>query len=367
LCSSYCGRGSLAFPVEPLLAFVLFLFHCGILSPAQWSQHARFDDRCKWLLRGLLPSRSQLYSFRDRLEPFLDDWHKQLIDWAIVEGVTSASCGSLDGTFVASWASRHRLVSPAQVDRRLLLLRLLVWLEEGHDHDKSYLSSQLQKLPELISTATWLWLQLPLTSLASLQLLDTLLNLLALLELLHPQAISSTLQQGLWQPRLPAWVPATPAGRQRVLRRYEDAQKRLAQKMRPFQHKKKLSKKDQQSLKYMKASLTDGEAVLGWDKLGTYRPLYNVLLVQATDAPLTLAWDVQARNNDDGMLRPMMQKTKEQVGQHLQSVLVDGAFISVVDVQYCEGQGIKVYAPANKGKTEQADSSKKNIAKSEFR
>ena len=103
---SYQGRGSLAFPTEPLLAFVLFMFHCGILSPAAWARSARFDDRCKWLLRGLLPSRSQLYSFRDRLEPFLDAWHKQLLDWAIVEGITSASRGSLDGTFVASWASR---------------------------------------------------------------------------------------------------------------------------------------------------------------------------------------------------------------------------------------------------------------------
>jgi hypothetical protein len=35
--TSYSGRGSLAFPVEPLLAFVLFMFHCGILSPAAWA------------------------------------------------------------------------------------------------------------------------------------------------------------------------------------------------------------------------------------------------------------------------------------------------------------------------------------------
>ena len=76
-------------------------------------------------------------------------------------------------------------------------------------------------------------------------------------------------------------------------------------------------------MKRMKVSLTDPEAALGWDKVGTYRPLYNVPLVQATDAPLTLAWDVLARNNDDGLLRPMMEKTKEQLGRHLREVLVE--------------------------------------------
>src|ERR1700678_1889168 len=66
---SYAGYGSLAFPVELLLAFVLFLYSKGTLSPAQWAWQARYDDQCKWLLRGLRPSRSQLYTFRDRVEP----------------------------------------------------------------------------------------------------------------------------------------------------------------------------------------------------------------------------------------------------------------------------------------------------------
>ena len=57
--------------------------------------------------------------------------HKQLIAWAIAEGITAASCASLDGTFVASLASRHRLLSARRIDRRLTLLRLLAWLETG--------------------------------------------------------------------------------------------------------------------------------------------------------------------------------------------------------------------------------------------
>ena len=90
----YAGYGSLAYPVELLLAFVLFLYSKGILSPAEWARQAHYDDQCKWLLRGLQPSRSQLYLFRDRVEPSLDDWHQQLIAWAIDDGITSASRGS---------------------------------------------------------------------------------------------------------------------------------------------------------------------------------------------------------------------------------------------------------------------------------
>src|SRR2546423_15614162 len=105
---SYAGYGSLAYPVELLLAFVLFMYSKSLLSPAEWVRQARYDDQSKWLLRGLQPSRSQLYTFRDRVEPFLDDWHKQQIAGAIAEGLTRATRGSLDGTFVAALASRHQ-------------------------------------------------------------------------------------------------------------------------------------------------------------------------------------------------------------------------------------------------------------------
>jgi transposase len=334
---SYKGYGSLAYPVEFLLAFVLFMYSRAILCPAQWADHARYDDQSKWLLRGLRPSRSLLYVFRDRCEPFLDELHKQLLAWAIAEGVTSASRGSLDGTFVAALASRHQLMSCRRLDRRLLLLRLLVWLEHGHA--EGHLASQLDRLPELVLVAVCLsWLGLS-CGVQTSGLPDTLLGLLCLLELLWPEGAQT------WPPRLPAWVPATPKGRQRVLRRYEEAQQRLARRLKPLLDKKKPSKKDEQTLKRAKVSLTDPEAALGWDKLGTYRPLYNLALVQATDAPLTLAFDVLSRNNDDGLLRPMMEKTKEQLGCHLEEALVDGAFVCVLDVAWCEKEGITVYAP----------------------
>jgi transposase len=337
---SYAGYGSLAFPVELLLAFVLFLYSKGTLSPAQWAWQARYDDQCKWLLRGLRPSRSQLYTFRDRVEPFLDDWHKQIIAWAVAEGITTAARGSLDGTFVAALASRHQLVSSRRVDRRLVLLRLLVWLDGG----QARLATPLKYLPELLLLSLGLWLSLLLLgqSRETANAWQTALNLRALLELLISEEMTE------WQPRLPSWMPASVPGRQRVLKRYEQAQQRLEQRLQPLRCKKKLSKKDRATLKRLRVSLTDPEAALGWDKVGTYRPLYNVLLVQATDCPLTLAWEVLPRNNDDGLLKPMMEKTKEQLGHYLKDVLIDGGFTSLDGVQWCEKEEITVYAPPAK-------------------
>jgi transposase len=342
---SYAGSGSLAYPVELLLAFVLFVYSKGLLSPAEWARQARYDDQAKWLLRGLQPSRSQLYTFRDRVEPYLDDWHKQLIAWAVVEGITTAARGSLDGTFVAALASRHQLMSCRRVDRRLLLLRLLVWFEDDHGD----LATRLDDLPELVLTTGLLWLGLLSMGVAAADLCQTLLQLLALLELLNPAGMRPG------PLRLPAWVPASVAGRKRVLQRYEAAQQRLTQRLAPYQHKQKLSKKDLATIKHLKVSLTDPEAALGWDKTGTYRPLYNVPLVQATDAPLTLSWDVLPRNNDDGLLKPMMEKTQEHVGHHLDAVLVDGAFVSVGEVVWCENEGIVVYAPPRKAEAAKAE------------
>ncbi len=330
---SYAGRGSLAYLPDLLLTFVLFMYSKGILSPAEWVRQACYDDQSKWLLRGLRPCRSQLYAFRDRLGPFLDAWHSQLIAWAIAEKVTTASRASLDGTLVAALASRHRLMSCRHVDQRLLLLRLAVWA------DQCEAEGELVALSD--DLAVWV-----------------LLGLLAWL-LLHYVAWESE------PARLPAWLPASVAGRARVLKRCEQARERLEQRLLPYRNKKKLSKKDCATVKRLKVSLTDPDAALGWDKVGTFRPLYNVMLVQATDAPLTLAWDVLGCSGDRGQLRPMMEKTKEQLGSYPKEAIIDGGFLSVGDVAWCEKEGIVVYAPPAKVEGTKAEGAKAAEVKAE--
>jgi transposase len=351
---SYAGFGSLAYPVELLLAFVLFMYSKGILMPAQWRENAIYDDQAKWLLKGMQPSRSLLYRFRDRVEPFLDDWHAQLIAWAIFENITTAQRGSLDGTFISALASRHRLLSCRRVDQRLLLLRLLIWFDDNH------LPCNLTTL--LDDFAAWLRYYADGQPLASgsakppsADALAKLVNLLS--PVLDGQASLPT--------RLPAWMPATASGRKRVLKRYEQAQDRLTQRLVSYQQKKKLSKKDLETVKRLRTSLSDPEAALGWDKMGTYRPLYNLLLVQATDAPLTLAWEVLGCNNDQGQIQAMMEKTNKQVGHYLKELLIDGGFLNVSDAVWCEKNQITIYAPPAKTEAVNAEMAKVLAAKVE--
>jgi transposase len=349
---SYTNRGSQAYLPELLLAFVLFMYSTGILSPAKWAKHAKSDDQAKWLLRGFQPSRSLLYIFRDRLEPYLNDWHAQIIAWAVYEKLTTAESGSLDGTLIAALASRHRLLGRRGVDQRLLLLRLLVWCDTNKikcdlttflEHFTAWLlhSVEGQGLPPGTP---------PPPS------LDALHNLLSLLRpVLDLQVVLPA--------RMPAWVPASVAGRKRVLERYVHALERLTQRMEPYQQKKKLSKKDKEAIKRMRVSLTDPDAALGWDKMGTYRLLYNLVLVQATDAPLTLAWDVLSCNNDQGLIQTMMEETKKRVGHYLKQLLVDGGFLNVSDAVWCEKEGIVIYAPPAKLDVAQAEAAKAAAAK----
>ncbi len=337
---TYTNRGSQAYPPALLLAFVLFMYAKGLVAPADWHQHVLYDDQAKWLLRGLQPTRARLYAFRERVAPFLDHWHQQLIDWAVCEGLTTARHGSLDGTFVASLASRHQLLSSRRLDQRLLWLRLLVWCDGAAS--TADLPTRLAAVPPWLLTAVLVLEEMLRRRLDVGTWTQTVLHLVTLLALLFPEG---TPQE---QPQVPSWLPQSVAGRRRVLRRYENAQQRLTHKQQPLLRKAKLSKKDQATLKHLKVSVSDPEAALGYDKQDTYRPLYNVALVQATDAPLTLAFEVLARNNDDGLLKPMMEKTQAQLGHHLDDVRVDGAFKTVGEVAWCEQQNIVVYAPAAK-------------------
>src|SRR5262249_14547752 len=72
-----------------------------------------------WLGRGIKPSRSRCYAFRDRAGARLGDWHRQVLRAAVAQGLTAATSGSLDGPLIAPDAPRHRLINPARLDRRL--------------------------------------------------------------------------------------------------------------------------------------------------------------------------------------------------------------------------------------------------------
>jgi len=121
LFAAYAGVGSKAHRPDLLLKIVLYEMQSGRHSPNQWAQDVR-DRRClQWLGRGITPSRTRCYTFRDRVGPWLENLNRQVLGSAVVQGITTARRGSLDGTLIAANASRHRLVN---------LSRLRRWLSE---------------------------------------------------------------------------------------------------------------------------------------------------------------------------------------------------------------------------------------------
>ena len=119
LFASYAGLGSKPYRPDLMLKIVLYEMQTGRHSPGQWAEDARDRRYLLWLGRGIKPSRSRCYAFRDRVGARLHDRNRQVLQGAVALGLTTATSGSLDGTLIAADASRHRLLNLARLDRRL--------------------------------------------------------------------------------------------------------------------------------------------------------------------------------------------------------------------------------------------------------
>jgi transposase len=131
---SYAGVGSKAHRPDLLLKIVLYEMHLGRHSPDQWAEDVRDRRSLQWLGFGITASRSRCYAFRDRIGPWLETLNRQVLESALVQGLTTARRGSRDGTLIAANASRHRLVNLARLQRRLAELdRVLAADRSGQD------------------------------------------------------------------------------------------------------------------------------------------------------------------------------------------------------------------------------------------
>ena len=85
----YRGVGSLAYPPDLMLKSVLFEYLRGRTSPAQWHRDAKEHDALKWLGRGIQPSRSAWYEFRDRMDRVIHDLNDDMVRDAVQEGLAA--------------------------------------------------------------------------------------------------------------------------------------------------------------------------------------------------------------------------------------------------------------------------------------
>jgi transposase len=302
LFASYLGVGSKAHRPDLMLKIVLDEMQTGRHSPDQWSEDVR-DRRClQWLGRGIRPSRSRWYDFRDRLGPLLETWNRQLLESAVAQGITTARQGSLDGSTIAANATRHRLVNLARLRRHLEELdRVIAADKAGQDPGK-----------------------------------------------------------------IPGWMARKPATRRRQRHRFGEAQRKLLKEHARNAGRPRDQRQDPEKIVI---STSDPQAALGRDKEKVFRPLYTLEVVQDTESPLVLGYEVFAQATDAGTLMPMRQRVHDLTGTWLQEIRADAGYASALDLFDCAQAGVDLYAPYQENdSTEQrrAKGPRRQIPKSEF-
>ena len=302
LFASYLGVGSKAHRPDLMLKIALYEIQTGHHSPDQWAKDT-CDRRClQWLGLGIAPSRSRWYAFRDRVGPLLETFHRQILEGAVAQGLTTASRGSLDGTLIAAHASRHRLVNLSRLRRRL------------EELDRVIAADKTRQDPGPI----------------------------------------------------PGWMARHPATRQRQRYRFREAQRKL---LKEHARNARRPRDQRQDAEKIVISTSDFQAALGRDKEKVFRPLYNLQVVQDTESPLVLGYELFAQATDAGTLMPLRQRAHDLTGIWLKEILADAGYASALDLFDCAQADVQLYAPYQENdRTEQrrAQRPQRQIPKSEF-
>ena len=267
-----------------MLAIVLFMILRGVGSPAQWAENAGTKDQCKLLGRGITPSRTTMYDFRDRAAKFIQHANDSVVGDSIDEGLIDPTDGCLDGTFVSATASRHRVYRISQISKRLGILKRAI---AQHDDPQQAASNR------------------PLKT-------------------------------------LPSWLARTPAGRQQQLERFKHAKGQILEQIRENRTRPKSLRRKEDSIV---VSPLDPEAVIGKDKFKMVRPLYNVQYMCDFASDVVLAYGVFRKKNDTGTLIPMIQKTQRVTGNRLRAVHADSGYCSLLELEDCAAGNVELMAP----------------------
>lgn len=288
----YRGTGSKPFLPELMLGVVLVEILAGLTSPAHWWRDATSRDQCKLVGRGIAPSRSAWYDFRDRAGKFIDEVHQQLIDDATNEGLLEPREASMDGTFTAAIASRHKIYNLKQINCRLNKIKRTIRFVDD---------------PSQIASAK------PLSN-------------------------------------VPKWMAETASGRARQLASFREAKRELLRQIRDNRNAHSRYRRDEAKLV---VSPADPEAVIGRDKHHVLRPLYNTQYVTDCQSGIVLGFEVFRQNNDNATLAPVLKRCQQIVRGELARLHADTGYCSVLDLKDCDRLGIELLAPVQNNMMQQ--------------
>jgi hypothetical protein len=134
----------------------------------------------------------------------------------------------------------------------------------------------------------------------------------------------------------------TCAGRRQQQKRLAQARQRMA----ALQARNGAKRADKRSpAERIVVSLSDPDAVAGYDKEDIYRPLYNVQILDDLDSPLVRAYEVFAQPNDAGLLGTMLTRVRQMTGHGLVAALADTAYSGGADLAEAKAAAVVMYAP----------------------
>lgn len=291
----YARRGYLGYPPRALLKVVLYAKRRGWNRPSQWFEMAKKHRVCQWLARGLCPSRSRWYAFKGRITPWIDTWNAQVLSIAVQAEVTPATRGVQDGTLIAANATRHKLVGPKKIAERLAALTEAVSLDEAAAQSESSL----------------------------------------------PEQGSAPLDAGLdTGPARGAWMAKTARGRCRQLRRYQALSAAMERRQEENRQRPAGERKPPEKIRL---SPGDPEAPMGRDKMGVFRPLYNVQVIDDLDSPLILAYGTFTQSSDNGTVETMLTRHRFLTGVAQQVSMADSKYTAPADLAVFEKAGVTLY------------------------
>lgn len=137
--------------------------------------------------------------------------------------------------------------------------------------------------------------------------------------------------------------PRQKSARERAAReKLERVEKALAAVKQLAEQREKRKKGDGATAR---ASTTDPEARRMKMGDGGSRPAYNVQMATDAGSGIILNMDVINAGSDAGQMKPMMQEIANDLGQAPKTLLADGGFTTLADIEATEQGGTTVYVP----------------------
>jgi transposase len=360
---SYAGRGSRPHRPELLLRLVLFETLEGDLSPKRWYRDSRKLDPAKWLLFGAQPSLSSLYAFRDRCAPILVGLNRQVLRIAQAEGLLIGNDVAFDGTFVAARGSRHRLLSMKVLDRRIGELDAAIAADyaaadlDTPDGEEAGAATPCAELASPLGSTSLALASTPEALAAGASTADIAPTEVTASPSSSPPAPAGTTPESTTQ-KSTHWIGKTPATRRRQRMTYRAAQEILHHRRKCHeQSNSRTAKAKRRSTERIVICPTEPEAVLGRDKVHTFRPLYNVQFARDLDTHFVVGYDVVPKATDAGQFGPLAGQVENLLGHLPKRTTVDEKYAGQVDLALARELEILVYAPTSA--TKQADASRK--------